>query len=465
MKSSSFSHQTECNAFHTILSYWFCPYVSIICYFSHPSTGIAKYPKQGTRGWFSGLSLNSNIISPGILSNNEKVDKSPLLLLQWLYADIYGLHARWSLGDFSMKYYHCRIRAAILLGLLVLTLLMTGCKNADKGTAADSALQDSQTKALTPVTPDPDLKPFAGPTVTSPSVTASPDDTPVRSPESTVQETAISSKPTENPDLKASTSETISPTAAVTVPETEPVPDVPISQSEPVTPTAAPEPEKKDEPEWVYPITSFNNKNALCLTFDDGGNEKAITKALEILEQHNVKCTFFVIGKYLKSHTDLWKKAVEQGHQICNHTQDHVWLSELSDDEVRKEILDWEASAAKVLGDEYLERMKANFPYLRLPGGAAAKSKRVLKIVAELGYTPIGWNVESYYAVLRNHDLKNEPVASIAKEVAAHIIKKSKGGSIVLLHFNAYDTEKLDEIIQGIKDAGLTLELVSEQEF
>jgi peptidoglycan-N-acetylmuramic acid deacetylase len=51
----------------------------------------------------------------------------------------------------------------------------------------------------------------------------------------------------------------------------------------------------------------------------------------------------------------------------------------------------------------------------------------------------------------------------IHEEVREYITKKSRGGSIILLHFNAYDTGKLDEIISGIREKGLTLKLLSEQ--
>ena len=134
----------------------------------------------------------------------------------------------------------------------------------------------------------------------------------------------------------------------------------------------------------------------------------------------------------------------------------------MNSEDVKKEILEWESVAAEIFGQEYLDKMKQEFPFIRLPGGAGNESKRVLRIVSELGYVPVGWNLESYYAVLRHHDLKNEPLAPIADEVFAHISKRVKGGSIILLHFNPYDTERLYEIITAIKEKGLTMHLLSE---
>jgi len=235
--------------------------------------------------------------------------------------------------------------------------------------------------------------------------------------------------------------------------------------SSPVSPTpeASPVPEKDEtRPEFIYPVKNFDDDKRICLTFDDGGNKQAVKKVLEVLKKHDVKGTFFVIGKYLKTHADLWKQAIEEGHLVCNHTQNHVWLSQLNNEDAKKEITEWELTAAEVLGQEYVERMKRYFPFIRLPGGAGNDSKRILRLVSELGYVPVGWSVESYYAVLRHHDLKNESVDSVAEEVFAHFSKKIKGGSIVLLHFNPYDTEKLDDLIDAVKEKGITMHLLSE---
>jgi len=238
--------------------------------------------------------------------------------------------------------------------------------------------------------------------------------------------------------------------------------ETPVSVSEPAvsaSPTPVPD---SNRSEFMYPVKNFSDENRLCLTFDDGGNRKAVEKVLETLKKHDVKATFFIIGKYLKPNANLWKQAVEDGHLVCNHTQNHVWLTQLNSEDAKKEILEWESSAAEILGREYVEKMKQDFPFIRLPGGAGNDSKRILRIVSELGYIPVGWSIESYYAVLRHHDLKTEPVGPIAEEVFAHVTKKAKGGSIVLLHFNPYDTEKLDDIITAVKDKGITIDLLSE---
>jgi peptidoglycan-N-acetylmuramic acid deacetylase len=239
--------------------------------------------------------------------------------------------------------------------------------------------------------------------------------------------------------------------------------DTPTPSPESVsTISTTPTPQVEDVPEFIYPIRTFDDDTRICITFDDGGDRRSVKNALEVLKKHEVQCTFFVVGKYLKANEELWKQAIEDGHIICNHTQNHKWLTELKNEEAKKEILEWESTASEVLGQDYLDRMKQESPFIRLPGGAGNESKRILRIVSELGYIPIGWNIESYYAVLRHHNLKTEPLDPIAEEVFAHITKKAKGGSIVLLHFNPYDVAKLDEIITEMKAKELTMHLLSE---
>lgn len=348
-----------------------------------------------------------------------------------------------------MKLKHYSARKLVCPLLWILVILLAGCSAAAAPDAVipAAAIVSDDLPAVTgsepkaePISEEINVTPTLSPQTADPALTPSPTMPHVEiSP--AVQGSDIPTPPPVQPS--------VTPVASVT-PSVTPAPD------------KAPEVKTKSD-EVVYPINSFKNDSVLCLTFDDGGNKKAVQKTLEVLEQYDIQCTFFVIGKYLKPYADLWKQAIDQGHQICNHTQNHKWLSDLSTDEAKKEILAWEASATEALGEEYLQKMKKEFPYIRLPGGAGSKSKRVMGILSDLGYTPVGWNIESYYAVLRNHDLKNDPLADITDEVTAHITKKASAGSIVLLHFNPYDTTKLDAILDGILAKKLTMELLSEQ--
>jgi len=204
------------------------------------------------------------------------------------------------------------------------------------------------------------------------------------------------------------------------------------------------------------------NRPEVALTFDDGFSYQAIKKTLEVLAAHNVTGTFFVIGSQLRAHASLWQEAVAAGHEVCNHTYSHRYLASLTSEQIKMELAQWEEAAEEVLGEEYVTRMKQEFAYLRFPGGSGHNDEKVLRAVTEAGYWPIAWSAETYAAVLKNHDLKNDPVAPIAQEVSGHIVGSSRNGTIILLHFNSWDTLYLDSTVRGIINKGLQPTTVSD---
>jgi peptidoglycan-N-acetylmuramic acid deacetylase len=218
-----------------------------------------------------------------------------------------------------------------------------------------------------------------------------------------------------------------------------------------------------DKIKVTYLVSKFGKTNPdICLTFDDGYDKKSIETTLAVLKKANIKCTFFIIGNCLRLYPDLWKQAVSDGHLICNHTEDHRWLTTLTDDQIKSEITGWEVSAGKVLGDDYVTNMKKEFPLIRIPGNEGSTSKRILKIIGDLGYKPYGWSVETYYDILRLHNLKTEPLGPIEDLIVKHIVTGTGNGDIILLHFNPYDTTKLDAIVSGLINRKFNFKLISD---
>ena len=63
-------------------------------------------------------------------------------------------------------------------------------------------------------------------------------------------------------------------------------------------------------------------KKKIALTFDDG--PAAYTREiLKILEDNQIKATFFCIGKQIEKHSDTVKRIYEAGHHIGNHSYSH----------------------------------------------------------------------------------------------------------------------------------------------
>src|SRR4051812_17897153 len=124
----------------------------------------------------------------------------------------------------------------------------------------------------------------------------------------------------------------------------------------------------------------------LALTYDDGPNDPDTLLLLDVLAKHNVKATFFLIGKFVQQRPDIVHKIAAAGHAIGNHTFTHPHLVLASDAALRHELNSC-ASALTEIGID----LKKGIPLFRPPFGARRPS--TLRIARQLGYIPVMWTV------------------------------------------------------------------------
>ncbi|MCC9042492.1 polysaccharide deacetylase family protein [Myroides sp. M-43] len=72
------------------------------------------------------------------------------------------------------------------------------------------------------------------------------------------------------------------------------------------------------------------NQKTVYLTFDDGPIPDVTEWVLDILKQYDVKATFFCIADNVRKHPHIFKRIINDGHQIGNHTFNHLngWKNE-----------------------------------------------------------------------------------------------------------------------------------------
>ena len=81
---------------------------------------------------------------------------------------------------------------------------------------------------------------------------------------------------------------------------------------------------KNDKSQKYLGFTYPNGaQNAISITFDDA-RDSQITVGMPIFDKHQVKGTFYVVPNSVERQLSGWKKAVERGHEIANHTSNHV---------------------------------------------------------------------------------------------------------------------------------------------
>ena len=73
------------------------------------------------------------------------------------------------------------------------------------------------------------------------------------------------------------------------------------------------------------------SEKVIYLTFDAGYENGCTTKILDVLQKHQVKAAFFLVGNYIEKNEDLVRRMVKEGHIVGNHTMHHYDMSKLSD--------------------------------------------------------------------------------------------------------------------------------------
>jgi peptidoglycan/xylan/chitin deacetylase (PgdA/CDA1 family) len=161
----------------------------------------------------------------------------------------------------------------------------------------------------------------------------------------------------------------------------------------------------------------------LALTYDDGPNDPHTLRLLEVLAKHNVKATFFLIGRFVKQRPDIARELVRAGHVIGNHTFSHPNLIFSSDLQTRMQLQDCEQALKDAVGEH--SRL------FRPPFGGRRPS--TLKIARALGLEPVMWKVAG-------RDWKGKPAEYVERRVCGQI----RGGDVILLHDGGHEAFGVD---------------------
>ncbi|ODV57119.1 MULTISPECIES: polysaccharide deacetylase family protein [Lysinibacillus] len=192
-------------------------------------------------------------------------------------------------------------------------------------------------------------------------------------------------------------------------------------------------------------ITSHveTNDKVVALTFDDGPT-KNTDAILSLLDDFQVKATFFLIGKDIEEHPEEARKIAAAGHQIGNHTYSH-------------------------------KRM-----VLKSPAFIKHEIEKTDDLIAEIGYTksivvrpPYGKKLIGFPYYLNKHqretitwNLEPDTFFTQADEKVRYVKENIRPGSIILMHPMYDSTENelqaIEEILQTLLDEGYTFVTIDE---
>lgn len=120
----------------------------------------------------------------------------------------------------------------------------------------------------------------------------------------------------------------------------------------------------------------------LALTFDDGPNPDWTPRLLDLLAEHQVPATFFLLGSRAAAQPDLVRRLVAAGHLIGNHSWSHPNLALTSAPRIREQLTRTSDTLQQITG--------APIRFFRPPFGA--RRPAVLRTARQMGLVPVLWN-------------------------------------------------------------------------
>lgn len=159
-----------------------------------------------------------------------------------------------------------------------------------------------------------------------------------------------------------------------------------------------------------------SSKPQIALTVDDGPHPQYTLELLKVLDQYNIKASFFWLGISVEKYPDVAKAVHERGHWIGIHGYEHKSFIELSETQLKSGL----DKTKKVICNT------CNLPenqlvYVRPPNGLF--TGKTLQLLQDWNYRTVMWSV-----------VPEDWVEPGIEVVSDRILQQTKNGAIIVLH-------------------------------
>ena len=183
-----------------------------------------------------------------------------------------------------------------------------------------------------------------------------------------------------------------------------------------------------------YPSILWQGDGSRCeiaLTFDDGPHPKDTPQVLEMLAKHNVRATFFLVGKYIEQYPHLVKQIHQSGHQLGIHCYRHLPFPL-----ERPETLHDQLESTKYAIAKACDISPDTICHVRPPYGAF--TKQTLSMLSKWDYHLVMWNsIPPHWMQPLNWTIKQ-------------ILNDTIPGSVIVLHDGHGHGTKVAQILDMI---------------
>ncbi len=193
----------------------------------------------------------------------------------------------------------------------------------------------------------------------------------------------------------------------------------------------------------IYSVEPQDSQSKpIALTFNCAWDNSDVSSVLDILKEHNITATFFLVGQWAEKYPDSVKAIAQAGHEIGNHSYSHADFATLDEKQLVEEI----SKCSSVI-----EQLTGRVPELmRVPSGSYSDTS--IAVIERMGMIPIQWDTDSL-------DWKEVS----ARKIVKNITKNAQPGSIALLHCGAKNTAAaLPDLIEQLQKDGYTFTTVGE---
>jgi len=211
-----------------------------------------------------------------------------------------------------------------------------------------------------------------------------------------------------------------------------------------VVPATAPVAAQPGRDPARYVSSGPPGSDGVALTFHLSGDPAVVTRLLALLHERKVAITAFVVGKWLSANPAFATRLRADGHDIGNHTYNHLSMGRLGRSQTASEI----GRGAAVLR----ERTGDIGRWFR-PSGIAVPTPTILTEAGRVGYpVSVGYSIDSL-------DFEDPGAAAVRANVARDL----RGGAVVSLHFGHAGTiEALPGILADLAQRRLRPVTLSE---
>jgi peptidoglycan/xylan/chitin deacetylase (PgdA/CDA1 family) len=202
--------------------------------------------------------------------------------------------------------------------------------------------------------------------------------------------------------------------------------------------------------QWLGPTVwrGRAETKSVALTFDDGPSADT-ERVLDMLDKHNLRATFFMVGRQVERYPQTARRVAARGHEIGNHSYSHPIYLYRSPRETWRQLAQTQQVIADVTG------VQARFA--RPPCGVRTLS--YFRAARVLGLQTVQWTLAGF-------DWKKRTPAQIARDV----LRRAEAGSIILLHDGDSENRQdrsatvaaLPLIIEGLNEKGLRIAPLSD---